>query len=496
MIFKEIFHNNLEIIASEIFLAITILVLLLYGTFTVKSLDNEKNLNIKSVNNLTLFFLFYAFLLLLNTKINNSSILLLNGTFIFDEFSQFVKLIIILSLMAVLIIQKEYINEFKLIRFEYTVLYLTTLLGLMLLVSSYNFISFYLAIELISLSSYILAASQKKSVFSTEAALKYFVLGAIGSGFILFGSSLIYLYTGSLNFGTISLIFSNISDLMKISGALYGFIFLLAGILFKIGAAPFHMWLPDVYEGSPNNITALFSIVPKIAFIGILIRLFFDTFHHVSVYFENIIYISCISSLLIGSIATLRQKKIKRLMAYSSISHVGYILLAFVSNNLMNIQYIIFYLIIYILMTVNLWIVFISLRKNNRPVKYITDLTNLLENNKMLTMILVFTLFSMMGIPPFAGFFSKFFIIYSAVNGGYFGLALFAILLSTIGAFYYLRLIKIMCFDKNDSFTITNTLSTSSTILLSLNTVIISCFFLYTEEILVLIENKCTFLFI
>ena len=229
--------------------------------------------------------------------------------------------------MAVLIIQKEYINEFKLIRFEYTVLYLTTLLGLMLLVSSYNFISFYLAIELISLSSYILAASQKKSVFSTEAALKYFVLGAIGSGFILFGSSLIYLYTGSLNFGTISLIFSNISDLMKISGALYGFIFLLAGILFKIGAAPFHMWLPDVYEGSPNNITALFSIVPKIAFIGILIRLFFDTFHHVSVYFENIIYISCISSLLIGSIATLRQKKIKRLMAYSSISHVGYILL-------------------------------------------------------------------------------------------------------------------------------------------------------------------------
>jgi len=496
MIFKEIFHNNLEIIASEIFLAITILVLLLYGTFTVKSLDNEKNLNIKSVNNLTLFFLFYAFLLLLNTKINNSSILLLNGTFIFDEFSQFVKLIIILSLMAVIIIQKEYINEFKLIRFEYTVLYLTTLLGLMLLVSSYNFISFYLAIELVSLSSYILAASQKKSVFSTEAALKYFVLGAIGSGFILFGSSLIYLYTGSLNFGTISLIFSNISDLMKISGALYGFIFLLAGILFKIGAAPFHMWLPDVYEGSPNNITALFSIVPKIAFIGILIRLFFDTFHHVSVYFENIIYISCISSLLIGSIATLRQKKIKRLMAYSSISHVGYILLAFVSNNLMNIQYIIFYLIIYILMTVNLWIVFISLRKNNRPVKYITDLTNLLENNKMLTMILVFTLFSMMGIPPFAGFFSKFFIIYSAVNGGYFGLALFAILLSTIGAFYYLRLIKIMCFDKNDSFTITNTLSTSSTILLSLNTVIISCFFLYTEEILVLIENKCTFLFI
>lgn len=496
MIFKEIFHNNLEIIASEIFLAITILVLLLYGTFTVKSLDNEKNLNIKSVNNLTLFFLFYAFLLLLNTKINNSSILLLNGTFIFDEFSQFVKLIIILSLMAVIIIQKEYINEFKLIRFEYTVLYLTTLLGLMLLVSSYNFISFYLAIELVSLSSYILAASQKKSVFSTEAALKYFVLGAIGSGFILFGSSLIYLYTGSLNFGTISLIFSNISDLMKISGALYGFIFLLAGILFKIGAAPFHMWLPDVYEGSPNNITALFSIVPKIAFIGILIRLFFDTFHHVSFYFENIIYISCISSLLIGSIATLRQKKIKRLMAYSSISHVGYILLAFVSNNLMNIQYIIFYLIIYILMTVNLWIVFISLRKNNRPVKYITDLTNLLENNKMLTMILVFTLFSMMGIPPFAGFFSKFFIIYSAVNGGYFGLALFAILLSTIGAFYYLRLIKIMCFDKNDSFTITNTLSTSSTILLSLNTVIISCFFLYTEEILVLIENKCTFLFI
>ena len=163
-------------------------------------------------------------------------------------------------LIIILIIQKEYINEFKLTRFEYTILYLTCLLGLMLLVSSYNLISLYLAIELISLSSYILAASQKKSVFSTEAALKYFVLGAIGSGFILFGSSLIYLYTGSLSFGTISLIFSNISDLMKISGALYGFIFLSAGILFKIGAAPFHMWLPDVYEGSPNNITALLYI--------------------------------------------------------------------------------------------------------------------------------------------------------------------------------------------------------------------------------------------
>ncbi len=268
---------------------------------------------------------------------------LMNGALYIDNLTQFIKIILIITTIFCYIIQTNYIIKQKIFFFEINILILIALLGLMLLVSSYNFITLYLAVELQSLSFYILTASKRKSPFAVEAALKYFILGSIASSFILFGSSLIYGVFGSLNFGNIFLILSNIyylDNLDLIIGALNGFLFILIGLFFKIGAAPFHFWLPDVYEGAPNNVTAFFAIVPKIAFIGILIRFIFDILIDISFFFENLFIVSALLSLFIGVLSSLQQKKIKRLLAYSSISHVGFILIGFTSNLLDSIPYI------------------------------------------------------------------------------------------------------------------------------------------------------------
>ena len=490
MILQEIFNNNFEILIPEFFLTTILLFLLLYGVFFQKNQNYQKILIIKNLNTIIIYLLLILLLLILN--INNISNNLMNGVLLIDHLSQFIKIILILSTLICFFIQQNYLINQKINNYEINILILISLLGLMLLISSNHFITLYLSIELQSLSFYILTASQRKSILSTEAALKYFILGSIASGFILFGSSIIYGIVGSLNFNNIFLIISNINLIENtdfLLGISYAFIFILIGILFKIGAAPFHFWLPDVYEGSPNNITAFFAIVPKISFIGILIRFYFDIFSDISFFFEIFFYIISILSMFIGSLASLQQKKIKRLLAYSSISHVGFILIGFTSNLYNNISFILLYIIIYIIMSINLWTCYISLNINNKPTKYLTDLSNLYTINKLLSIIFILNIFSLAGIPPLAGFFSKLFIFFSAIKSNYFSLVFFALIISIISSFYYLKIIKIIFFEKIFKKLFILQISKFQSIILLINTQIILLLFLFPNFILINLDK-------
>jgi len=485
MILQEIFYNNFLFLIPEFFITLIILIFLLFGNF-YKNINNKKILVTKIINNLTIFLLLITLLLIFN--IHNISNTLMNGTLYVDNLTQFIKFILVLCTLFCLIIQTDYIIKQKIFSFEINILILISLLGLMILVSSFNFITLYLAIELQSLSFYILTALKKKSSLSIEAALKYFILGSVASSFILFGISIIYGVFGTLNFGNIFLILSNIyfvDNINLIIGLINGFLFILTGIFFKIGAAPFHFWLPDVYEGAPNNVTAFFAIVPKIAFIGLLIRFIFDIFADISFFFEIIFYIVAILSMLIGSLSALQQRKIKRLLAYSSISHVCFILIGFTSNLFDSVPYILLYIIIYIIMSINLWTSYISLYINHKPIKYLTDLSNIFIFNKVLAFIIVLNIFSMSGIPPLAGFFSKLFLFISAIKAKYFGLVFFSVLISILSSFYYLRIIKIIFFEKIYKKLFINKISKLNSIILVFNTQILLFFFIYPNIILV-----------
>ena len=490
MILQEIFNNNFELLVPEFFLTTILLFLLLYGIFFQKNRNYQKILIIKNLNSIVIYLLLILFLLTLNIQAFNNNIM--HGVLLIDNLSQFIKIILIICTFICFLIQQDYLIKQKINNYEISILILISLLGLMLLVSSNHFITLYLSIELQSLSFYILTASQRKSVLSTEAALKYFILGSIASGFILFGSSIIYGITGSLNFNNIFLIISNINLLENTSfflGISYAFIFIITGLLFKIGAAPFHFWLPDVYEGAPNNVTSFFAIVPKIAFIGILIRFYFDIFSDISFFFEIFFYIISILSMFIGALASLQQKKIKRLLAYSSISHIGFILIGFSSNLHNNIPFILLYIIIYIIMSINLWTSYISLNINKKPIKYLTDLSNIFSINKLLGIIFVLNIFSLAGIPPLAGFFSKLFIFFSAIKSNYFSLVFFALIISIISSFYYLKVIKIIYFEKISKKLFISQINKSQSIVLLINTQIILLLFLFPNFILINLDK-------
>ena len=489
MSLQNIFINNFELIIPEFFLITILLTLLLYGVFYKKK-KNQIFLIIKNINTIIMYFLLIILLLIIN--IPNISLSLLNGILVINGFTQFIKIILIILTFFCIGIQKKYIIKQKIFIYEMNILILISLLGLMLLISSNNLIILYLAIELQSLSFYILTALKKKSIFSIESSLKYFILGSIASSFILIGCSFIYGITGSINFNNIFLLISNINftnntDLLY--SFIYAFTFIFIGLLFKIGTVPFHFWLPDVYEGAPNNITLFFAIVPKIVFISILIRFYFQLIFDLSFFFCYFFYILSLFSMLIGSLGTLQQKKIKRLLAYSSITHIGFILIGFVSNELYNISFIIFYILIYILTSINLWISYISLNINFKPIKYLTDLSNLYESNKLLCIIIIINIFSLAGIPPLGGFFSKFFIFLSAIKHNFFNLVFFSIIISILSSFYYLKIVKIIIFEKNTKKLFFHKINKFQSYILMINTQIILFIFFFPNFILININK-------
>ena len=366
--------------------------------------------------------------------------------YVYDGLSLYSKILIILGTILTLLIgnKPQKIDGFN--QPEYPVLILFSVLGMVLMTSSKNLISLYMALELQSLPLYVIAAINRDNLKSSEAGLKYFILGALSSGLLLFGMSLVYGAVGDTSFSSISEVSSqNMSSIL-----LVGLVFILSGLAFKISLVPFHMWTPDVYEGAPTPVTAFFAIVPKIAAITILVRVTFSAFDNAVTSWQQIIIFLSLLSMILGSFAAIMQTNLKRLMAYSSIAHMGYALVGVASGLLEGVSGVLIYMAIYIIMNVGAFIIILSMRRDNQIVEEIYDLKGISKTHPFLAFSFVTILFSMAGIPPLAGFFGKWLVFYSAVNANLVFLAIIGVLTSVVGAFYYLRIIKIMYFDEND----------------------------------------------
>lgn len=371
---------------------------------------------------------------------------ILNGMFVLDHFAGFMKLLILTGLALSLALSVQYLYQEQIARFEYPVLVLFAGIGMLLMVSANNLLSLYMALELQSLSLYVLAAFHRNSVRSAEAAIKYFILGALSSGMLLFGISLIYGFTGSFDFLVIR---DTLAAMQEIPlGFTVGMVFLLAAMAFKISAVPFHMWTPDVYQGAPTSVTALFAIVPKIAALGLLMRILFIAFEPAAVQWAQVLYFVALASMFVGAFAAIAQENIKRLMAYSSIGNMGYALIGLVAGTSQGAGAVIVYLMIYLFMTAGVFSIILCMRRGGLVAENISDLSGLSKNNPVMAYAMAVLMFSMSGIPPAAGFFGKLFVFQAAVAQGYYVLAILGVLSSVVAAYYYLRVIKVMFFDE------------------------------------------------
>ncbi len=368
----------------------------------------------------------------------------LNGMFRMDQFAGITKLLIIVGLIFSIVLSIRNQQDEKFARFESPLLMLFAGLGMMIMVSAHDLLSLYMGLELQSLALYVLASIRRDDVKSSEAGLKYFVLGAISSGMLLFGASLIYGYTGSTNFEIVGDALAQENNL----GALIGMVFILAAIAFKISAAPFHMWTPDVYEGAPTSITAFFAMVPKIAAMALLIRLLYEVFPTAVLQWQQIIWMLAALSMAVGSFAGLMQDNIKRLLAYSSIGNMGFALVGLAGTSTESIAAVLVYLAIYMIMTAGTFAIVMNMRRNGHALEKISDLAGLSRNAPVQAYALAILMFSMSGIPPLAGFFGKFMVFKVAVAAGLYGLAVFGVLCSVVAAYYYIRIIKVMFFDE------------------------------------------------
>ena len=369
------------------------------------------------------------------------------GAFVSDAFSRFAKVLMLLSAAAILILAQDYLAKRRLMKFEFPVLIGLAVLGMMVMVSAGDLISLYMGLELQSLALYVVAAFRRDSLKSTEAGLKYFVLGALSSGLLLYGASLVYGYTGSTNFERIAAVVA--AEEVSL-GLLFGIAFLAAGLAFKISAAPFHMWTPDVYEGSPTPVTAFFASAPKVAAGALFARLMYDAFGEATSDWRQIVVFIAIASMFWGSIAAIGQKDIKRLMAYSSIGHMGFALVGLAAGTVQGAEALMTYLAIYVVMNLGMFAFILSMERGGRPVTQVEDLAGLGKTHPGQAMALAALLFSLAGIPPLAGFFAKYFVFVAAVEAGLAPLAVAGAVASVIGAFYYLRIIKMMYFDETE----------------------------------------------
>ena len=420
-------------IFPELFLSFSIMSILMIGVFVKKSF--------KLVNFLTIAALIFTIALVLNQ--HNETIKIFKDSYIIDNFSTLMKTITLLFCILILFSSKEYVKINNIDKIEYPIIILTSVLGMILMISSYDLIIFYLGLELQSLSLYILASFKRENERSTEAGLKYFVLSALATGLLLYGSSLIYGFTGSTNFEIIS---QNL-DINNI-GAVFGIVFIIIGLAFKVSAVPFHMWTPDVYEGAPTSVTSFFAIVPKIAAIAVFIRFMYVPFLNVIEQWQTIIIFISIASMILGATAALGQKNIKRLMAYSSIGHMGYALAGLAPGTNDGIQSTIIYLIIYLVMNLGAFGCIFMMNRENIFCENINDLSGMSKNHPILALSFLIILFSLAGIPPLAGFFAKFYIFMAVIKSEMYILAILGLLTTVISAFYYLRIIKIIYFDK------------------------------------------------
>lgn len=427
--------SHLTPILPELFLAVAGMVLLVAGVLRGNSAT-------AFINKAVIWSFVITILLLLG--INWEEVHILNNMFVMDQFAGFMKLLVLCGLIASVALSTQYIYQDGIIRFEYGIIVLFSGLGMLLMLSATNLLSLYVALELQSLSLYVLATIRRDHPKSAESGMKYFVLGAISSGMLLFGSSLVYGYTGSLDFATIAEVTAASPGL----GALIGMVFILSGLAFKISAVPFHMWTPDVYEGAPTSVTALFAMVPKLAALGLIARLVLEAFPAAQADWTQILWFLSAASMAVGAFAGIAQRNIKRLLAYSSIGNMGYALIGIVSASSAGVGSMIVYMAIYMMMTAGTFGIVLTMVRDGKAVESIDDLAGLSRNSPFMAYALALLMFSMSGIPPLAGFFGKFLIFKAAVASGLYVLAVFGVLTSVVAAFYYLRIIKVMFFDE------------------------------------------------
>ena len=394
---------NFELIIPEIFLALSIMFSLVLGVF-------KKNSS-KLIQNISLVALFATAVIIFNESFGIKKTLLFNDSIIIDDLSSFMKILTLLAAFLVLVISTNYLRAFKIFKIEYPILIMSSVLGMMMMISSNDLIVFYMGLELQSLALYVLATFNRDQLKSSEAGLKYFVLSALSSGLLLYGCSLIYGFTGSTNFNFIATQLSSNEYALT-----FGIVFILVGLAFKISAVPFHMWAPDVYEGSPTSVTLFFVMVPKIAALTVFIRFLYVPFLNLIDQWQMILIFLSISSMIFGAIAAIGQTNLKRLIAFSSIGHVGYALAGLSTGSNEGIQSSIIYITIYILMNLGLFSCLLMLKRNNDYYEDLEDLSGLSKNHPLLSLSLLVILFSLAGIPPLAGFFAKFYIFKSVLE--------------------------------------------------------------------------------
>ena len=365
------------------------------------------------------------------------------GSFVVDAFSRYLKLLVLVGSIGVVLLSVEFLRDLQRRKFEYPILILLATTGMLMLISAADLIALYLGFELMSLSLYVMAAIDRDNARSTEAGLKYYVLGALSSGMLLYGASLIYGFTGTVSFVGIA---QAVGD--GGLGLTFGLVFLLAGLCFKVSAVPFHMWTPDVYQGAPTPVTAFFAAAPKVAAIAIFMRVSIAAFPGIALQWQQIIVFVSIASMALGSFAAIGQRNIKRLMAYSSIAHMGFALIGLAAGTSDGIQGVLVYMAIYVAMTLGTFACIISMRRQGKPVEDISDLAGLARTKPVMAFFFAVLMFSMAGVPPLAGFFAKFYVFLAAIQAGLFTLAVLGVISSVVGAYYYLMIVKTMYFDE------------------------------------------------
>src|SRR3982074_3753478 len=370
------------------------------------------------------------------------------GSFIVDDFARFMKIVALIGSVATLVLSTEFLSDPSRRTFEYAILVLLSTLGMMVLISAGDLIALYLGLELMSLALYVVAASNRDNAKSTEAGLKYFVLGALSSGMLLYGASLVYGFTGTVSFAGIAKAATQGGASAGHLGLVFGLVFLFAGFCFKVSAVPFHMWTPDVYEGAPTPITAFFAAAPKVAGIAMFVRTTIVAFPGVVAQWQQIVVFVAIASMALGAFAAIGQRNIKRLMAYSSIGHMGFALVGPAGGTQEGVQGVLVYMAIYVAMTLGTFACILSMRRDGQLVEEIGDLAGLARSSPTMAFFLAMLLFSLAGIPPLAGFFAKFYVFLAAIKAGLFVLAVIGVLASVVGAYYYLTIVKIMYFDE------------------------------------------------
>jgi len=425
---------NLEVVLPELILGGGSMVLLMLGVATRR----ERG---ELILRLAIILLVLAGIFVAGRE---GTTTLFHDSFIVDPFARALKLLTLAGAAVALLMSIDYWRGAGGVKFEFPVLVLLATTGMLMMISANDLIALYVGLELQSLALYVVAAFQRDSARSSEAGLKYFVLGALSSGMLLYGASLVYGFTGSTDF-------ADIAAAVQPSGAniglIFGLVFLMAGFAFKISAVPFHMWTPDVYEGAPTPVTAFFAAAPKLAAMALTVRVLITAFPAVTAQWQQIVTFLAIASMALGSFAAIGQTNIKRLMAYSSIGHMGYALVGLAAGTTEGVQGVIIYLAIYLAMTLGTFACILAMRRNGRMVEDIDQLSGLSSTSPLMAFLLAMLLFSLAGIPPLAGFFAKFYVFLAAIHAGLYALAVIGVLLSVVGAYYYLRIVKIMYFD-------------------------------------------------